>query len=37
VKAGEMLPGETQEILSGVVAGQRVIANALDFQNTVEQ
>jgi cobalt-zinc-cadmium efflux system membrane fusion protein len=37
VKAGEMLPGETQEILSGVVAGQQVIANALDFQNTVEQ
>ena len=37
VKAGEMLPGETQEILSGVAAGQQVIANALDFQNTVEQ
>jgi cobalt-zinc-cadmium efflux system membrane fusion protein len=37
VKAGEMLPGETQEILLGVVAGQQVIANALDFQNTVEQ
>jgi hypothetical protein len=32
-----MLPGETQEILSGVAAGQQVIANALDFQNTVEQ
>jgi cobalt-zinc-cadmium efflux system membrane fusion protein len=37
VKAGEMLPGEMQEILSGVAAGQQVIANALDFQNTAEQ
>ena len=37
VKAGEMLSGEMQEILSGVAAGQQVIANALDFQNTVEQ
>ena len=37
VKAGEMLPGEMQEILSGVAPGQQVIANALDFQNTVEQ
>ena len=37
VKAGDMLPGDMQEILSGVAAGQQVIANALDFQNTVEQ
>lgn len=37
VKAGAMLPGDMQEIRSGVVAGQQVIANALDFQNTVEQ
>ena len=37
VKAGDMLPGDMQEILSGVAAGRQVIANALDFQNTVEQ
>ena len=37
VKAGEMLPGEMQEILSGMAPGQQVIANALEFQNTVEQ
>jgi membrane fusion protein, heavy metal efflux system len=37
VKAGDMLPGDMQEIVSGIAAGQQVIANALDFQNTVEQ
>ena len=37
VKAGEMLPGNMQAILSGISAGQQVIANALEFQNSVEQ
>lgn len=37
VKAGEMLPSEMQTILSGIVPGQQVVANALEFQNTVEQ
>jgi cobalt-zinc-cadmium efflux system membrane fusion protein len=36
VKAGGMLPGNMQEILSGVAPGQKVIANALEFQNTAE-
>jgi membrane fusion protein, heavy metal efflux system len=37
VKAGEMLPGERQTILSGIAPGQQVVVNALEFQNTVEQ
>jgi cobalt-zinc-cadmium efflux system membrane fusion protein len=37
VRAGEMLPGATQEIISGITPGQRVVLNALQFQNTVEQ
>jgi membrane fusion protein, heavy metal efflux system len=37
VKAGQMLPGDTQAVLSGVTSGQKVIANALEFQNTAEQ
>ena len=37
VKAGEMLPGDMQEIRSGIEPGQQVIANALEFQNTAEQ
>jgi cobalt-zinc-cadmium efflux system membrane fusion protein len=37
VKAGEMLAGDMQTILSGIVPGQQVVANALEFQNTVEQ
>ena len=37
VTGGEMLPGGMQEIISGVVPGQRVVLNALQFQNTVEQ
>ena len=37
VKAGEMLPGDMQEIRSGIAPGQQVIANALEFQNTAEQ
>ena len=37
VKSGAMLPGEMQEIRSGIAPGQQVIANALEFQNTAEQ
>lgn len=37
VTAGDMLPGNVQEILSGIKRGQQVVANALEFQNTVEQ
>jgi membrane fusion protein, heavy metal efflux system len=37
VKGGDMLPGNMQEILSGVSVGQDVVSNALEFQNTVSQ
>jgi membrane fusion protein, heavy metal efflux system len=37
VKSGEMLSGNMQAILSGVAPGQQIIANALEFQNSVEQ
>ena len=37
VVAGGMLPGNMQEIASGIKAGDRVISNALVFQNTVDQ
>ncbi|HXW14507.1 MAG TPA: efflux RND transporter periplasmic adaptor subunit [Terriglobia bacterium] len=37
VKAGEMLAGNLQTILSGITPGQAVVANGLEFQNTVEQ
>jgi membrane fusion protein, heavy metal efflux system len=37
VTGGEMLPGNMQEILSGLEPGQRVVSNALVLQNTVEQ
>jgi len=37
VTAGKMLPGNMQEIISGIEPGQAVITNALVLQNTVEQ
>jgi cobalt-zinc-cadmium efflux system membrane fusion protein len=37
VKSGEMLSGKMQTILSGISPGQQVVANALEFQNSVEQ
>jgi membrane fusion protein, heavy metal efflux system len=37
VTAGGMLPNNMQEIVSGLKAGDQVVANALVFQNTVEQ
>jgi len=37
VTAGNMLPGNLQEIRSGVSPGQQVVANALVLENTVSQ
>jgi cobalt-zinc-cadmium efflux system membrane fusion protein len=37
VKSGETLPDHLQEVVSGLQPGQRVVSNALVFQNTVEQ
>ncbi|HXP82836.1 MAG TPA: efflux RND transporter periplasmic adaptor subunit [Verrucomicrobiae bacterium] len=37
VTAGGMLPGNLQEIVSGVAPGQQLVADALEFQNTAEQ
>jgi cobalt-zinc-cadmium efflux system membrane fusion protein len=37
VVAGDMLPGNQQEIVSGIKPGDKVIADALTFQSTVEQ
>lgn len=37
VVGGDMLAGGAQEIISGIAPGQQVVANALEFQNSVEQ
>ena len=37
VAAGKMLPGNMQEVISGIKPGVQVVQNALVFQNTVEQ
>jgi cobalt-zinc-cadmium efflux system membrane fusion protein len=37
VVGGAMLPDSMQEVVSGLEAGQKVVANALEFQNSVEQ
>ena len=37
VVGGDMLPGNMQEIISGIAPGQQVLANALEFQNSAEQ
>jgi len=37
VVAGEMLPGNIQEIVSGIQTGQQVVNDALALENTVEQ
>jgi cobalt-zinc-cadmium efflux system membrane fusion protein len=37
VVGGGMLPGNMQEVISGLMPGTQVITNALVFQNTVEQ
>jgi cobalt-zinc-cadmium efflux system membrane fusion protein len=37
IVSGKMLPGNMQEVISGVAPGTQMIQNALVFQNTVEQ
>jgi cobalt-zinc-cadmium efflux system membrane fusion protein len=37
VRGGEMLPGNMQEIVSGISPGDQVVASALEFQNAAEQ
>jgi cobalt-zinc-cadmium efflux system membrane fusion protein len=37
VTGGNMLPNGMQEVLTGLNPGDRVVANALEFQNSVEQ
>ena len=37
VVGGNMLPNGMQEVISGISPGQQVVANALAFQNSVEQ
>ncbi len=37
VVEGSLLPGDLQEIVRGIAPGDRVVSNALVFQNTVEQ
>jgi cobalt-zinc-cadmium efflux system membrane fusion protein len=37
VIAGNMLPGNLQEIRSGITSGEQVVANALVLENTVSQ
>jgi len=37
VAEGKMLPGNLQEVISGIQPGVQVVQNALVFQNTVEQ
>jgi cobalt-zinc-cadmium efflux system membrane fusion protein len=37
IVSGQMLPGNMQEVLSGLQPGERAVSNALVFQNTVEQ
>jgi cobalt-zinc-cadmium efflux system membrane fusion protein len=34
---GKILPGNMQEVISGIKPGEQVVQNALVFQNTVEQ
>jgi cobalt-zinc-cadmium efflux system membrane fusion protein len=36
VQAGEMLPGNMQQILSGIAAGQPVVSNVLQLEATLE-
>jgi cobalt-zinc-cadmium efflux system membrane fusion protein len=37
IKTGKTLDGNTIEVLSGLQAGQQVVSNALDLQNTADQ
>jgi cobalt-zinc-cadmium efflux system membrane fusion protein len=37
IASGIMLPGNMQEVISGIKPGEQVVQNALIFQNTLEQ
>jgi membrane fusion protein, heavy metal efflux system len=37
VRSGNLLPGNMQEILSGIDVGQQVVSNALALENTADQ
>jgi cobalt-zinc-cadmium efflux system membrane fusion protein len=37
VVAGDILPGNMQEVVSGINPGDQVVSNALDLQSTVER
>ncbi len=37
VVTGNILPGNVQQITSGIAPGTRVVLNALDLENTVSQ
>ena len=37
ITAGPILPGNMQEVVTGLKPGDQVVANALELQNTVEQ
>jgi membrane fusion protein, heavy metal efflux system len=37
VSAGQMIPPDQQEILTGIRPGDQVVSNALVMQNTAEQ
>jgi cobalt-zinc-cadmium efflux system membrane fusion protein len=36
VQGGQMLPGNRQEILSGIAPGQQVVSNVLQLEATLE-
>jgi membrane fusion protein, heavy metal efflux system len=36
VKAGDMLPGDKQDIVSGLKVGEQVVSNVLPLEATVE-
>jgi cobalt-zinc-cadmium efflux system membrane fusion protein len=36
VRTGDMLPGNKQQILSGVAPGQQVVSNVLQLEATLE-
>jgi hypothetical protein len=37
IVGGDMLPGGMQEIVSGIEAGQSIVADALALQNTADE
>jgi cobalt-zinc-cadmium efflux system membrane fusion protein len=37
IASGAALPGNMQEVVSGLKPGEQVVSNALELENTVEQ